>query len=701
MEEPVHVLTPNREHMREHLVMLFGRCPEEYPDGLIEVRPIKFLPGGRGVKVDHNYSNVNNIEDAIEYAVERNKAGWNIYVGPNPRKPGTPPFGPASGDDVEIAFFQFADADTPDAADAIKHTPLDYTFAVTTGRTPNVRPHVYWELEEPTRNMKAWRQQQANIADAFGSDRVIDPPRIMRLAGTINYPSEKKSAKGYVTELTTIRTLYNDESREPVTSESLWHAFPQKNATGVLPPTQDGSPTTTPTGSLHLTDQNGIDPRQCIAAINGGDNLHNNTRDLIAHLVGAGYPNWFIHELTERVLSPVSDGGTTQQIPNLIQTARDKFNVADPGLDTVALMMNTELDPGPRCATTFVGAAPDRQWVVEDWIIEGATNALYGGGGTGKTLLAQMLGTAAAIGGEWLGMPVKKQIVLAVLCEDEYDELHRRQNAINKHMGVDPHHLKDLHLWSRVSHDNLLATFDGHEPTLKPFHNNIIAQALEVGATFIILDTIADLFGGNEIDRAQVNWFVKTGIGSIVKATGATVLQLAHPSLAGMASGSGTSGSTAWENAVRSRMYLERPKDGLPEERIISRKKSNYASSGEDTATLLYYEHGVLVSMDKDYSAVEYATCLRNVVMEVKEAYDNKRPIKKQRGAHSLETHMMDYADKTHVERKSMAKALSYAKAMDLIIPTPKGSHKLRGWMVSYEGEAWLQDNGYGAQLDD
>lgn len=687
MEEPVHVLTPNREHMREHLTMLFGRCPEEYPDGLIEVRPIKFLPGGKGVKVDHNYSNVNNIEDAIEYAVERNKAGWNIYVGPNPRKPGTPPFGPASGDDIEIAFFQFADADTPDAADAIKHTPLDYTFAVTTGRTPNVRPHVYWELEEPTRNMGHWRQQQANIADAFGSDRVIDPPRIMRMAGTINYPSEKKSAKGYVTELTTIRTLYNDETREPVTGENVWAAFPQ--LTTLMPPTPAGS--LAPTGSLHLTDQNGIDPRQCIAAINGGDNLHNNTRDLIAHLVGAGYPNWFIHELTERVLTPVSDGGTIQQIPNLIQTARDKFNVADPGLDTVALMMNTELDKGPRQASTFVGAAPDRQWVVEDWIIEGATNALYGGGGTGKTLLAQMLGTAAAVGGEWLGMPVKKQIVLAVLCEDDYDELHRRQNAINKHMGVDPHHLKDLYLWSRVGMDNLFATFDGHTPNLTQFHNNVIAKALEIGATFIILDTIADLFGGNEIDRAQVNWFVKTGIGSIIKATGATVLQLAHPSLAGMASGSGSSGSTAWENAVRSRMYLERPTDGLPEERIISRKKSNYASSGDDTAQILYYEHGVLTVMGDEFKSQDFDRCKRIVMEEVRDAWEAKSPLKSKSKDRkiNLDTAMMYYARVTGIDEKTMLAALNFTKSHDLI--ENSRNTKMRGWNITIEGEVWLK----------
>jgi len=38
------------------------------------------------------------------------------------------------------------------------------------------------------------------------------------------------------------------------------------------------------------------------------------------------------------------------------------------------------------------------------------------------------------------------------------------------------------------------------------------------------------------------------------------VILLAHPSLSGMSSGSGLSGSTAWSNSVRSRLYLSTPK---------------------------------------------------------------------------------------------------------------------------------------------
>jgi RecA-family ATPase len=62
------------------------------------------------------------------------------------------------------------------------------------------------------------------------------------------------------------------------------------------------------------------------------------------------------------------------------------------------------------------------------------------------------------------------------------------------------------------------------------------------------------------------------------------ILLLSHPSLSGMASGTGQSGSTGWGNSVRSRLYLERPKaqDGGepdPDLRILTNKKANFSST--------------------------------------------------------------------------------------------------------------------------
>ncbi len=66
-----------------------------------------------------------------------------------------------------------------------------------------------------------------------------------------------------------------------------------------------------------------------------------------------------------------------------------------------------------------------------------------------------------------------------------------------------------------------------------------------------------------------------------------------------MQSGSGMSGSTAWHNAVRSRLYLTRPVVDEGQElddfeRILSRKKANYAGSGDSIS--LRWNKGVFVA---------------------------------------------------------------------------------------------------------
>nr|QQZ50288.1 hypothetical protein JKL49_00735 [Phenylobacterium glaciei] len=67
--------------------------------------------------------------------------------------------------------------------------PLRYSMLVMTGAVPESRPHFYWRLEEPCANLPAWTARQRAIAAHLGGDAVINPSRIMRLAGTVNYPA--------------------------------------------------------------------------------------------------------------------------------------------------------------------------------------------------------------------------------------------------------------------------------------------------------------------------------------------------------------------------------------------------------------------------------------------------------------------------------------------------------------------------------
>src|SRR6516162_8300790 len=52
-----------------------------------------------------------------------------------------------------------------------------------------------------SRDMRLWRRRQKVERAYCQGDNVIDPPRLMRLAGTVNYPPPHKIARGYKSEL--------------------------------------------------------------------------------------------------------------------------------------------------------------------------------------------------------------------------------------------------------------------------------------------------------------------------------------------------------------------------------------------------------------------------------------------------------------------------------------------------------------------
>jgi RecA-family ATPase len=71
--------------------------------------------------------------------------------------------------------------------------------------------------------------------------------------------------------------------------------------------------------------------------------------------------------------------------------------------------------------------------------------------------------------------------------------------------------------------------FDG-----QPRHTALFHQLLEVakahGAQLIIIDTLADVFSGNENDRAQARAFAQQALGLLARETRGAVMALAHPS---------------------------------------------------------------------------------------------------------------------------------------------------------------------------
>ena len=241
---------------------------------------------------------------------------------------------------------------------------------------------------------------------------------------------------------------------------------------------------------------------------------------------------------------------------------------------------------------------PPRSWHVQDLIPSNTVTLFSGDGGTGKSLVALQLAVSTALGRPWLRMPVKEGSALYLSAEDDKEELHRRLDDIAQAECVGVAELQNLKCRSLAGEDALLATLN-KGGTLEPtFLLDAIDDLLKRDQPdLLVLDTLADYFPGNENDRAQARQFVGILRGLAIWHRCA-VFMLAHPSLTGISSGTGTSGSTGWNNSVRSRLYLSRVKqDGYesnPDARVLQTMKSNYARIGAEIA--LTWQNGVFIA---------------------------------------------------------------------------------------------------------
>jgi hypothetical protein len=156
-------------------------------------------------------------------------------------------------------------------------------------------------------------------------------------------------------------------------------------------------------------------------------------------------------------------------------------------------------------------------------------------------------------------------------------------------MKCGPEAWGNLRYSSRLGHDNVLMAFDGRDvgQLTQTFHD-LDAACAAFKPDLLVCDTIADFFGGNENNRTQVRQFVQNSFGRLARKHRCAVVICGHPSVSGMSSGNGTGGSTAWNNTVRSRMYLTRQEgdDAHPDARVLSRKKANHAPRDADLSVI-------------------------------------------------------------------------------------------------------------------
>jgi RecA-family ATPase len=233
---------------------------------------------------------------------------------------------------------------------------------------------------------------------------------------------------------------------------------------------------------------------------------------------------------------------------------------------------------------------PQQQWVVPERIPRRQTALFSGEGAMGKSTLLLQLCAAHACSRDWLGVLPEPGPALFFDAEDDSDVIHRRLACVTMHYGVSFADLVrgGLRLISKAGEDAVLATSARNgKVTPTDLYDELLQMAGDIKPVLMGLASSANFFAGNENDRAEVQQFISMLTRLAIVSGGAVVL-VSHPSLTGMTTGSGMSGSTQWHSAVRARFFLHGVKrdDADADEpandlREIEFKKNNYGPAAE------------------------------------------------------------------------------------------------------------------------
>ena len=192
-------MSPDKETIARYLNTITAPWNEYSPNSLLELRC--FADNRTPNIARFTYS---EISQAVAHGEAMNEHGLNIYACVNPVQPGDAFSSKAASDqDIQQAFFAFADCDEPGIAEQIPKNAPPYDFRVITGTEPHLRCHYYWQLKGPLCDLTEWKTVQKQLAAKYGTDPAIcNPSRLMRVGGTISYPDRKKQERGYINELT-------------------------------------------------------------------------------------------------------------------------------------------------------------------------------------------------------------------------------------------------------------------------------------------------------------------------------------------------------------------------------------------------------------------------------------------------------------------------------------------------------------------
>jgi len=344
---------------------------------------------------------------------------------------------------------------------------------------------------------------------------------------------------------------------------------------------------------------------------------------------------------------------------------------------------------------------PPQAFWWHDYMPAGVVTLLGAHGGTGKSFLAIQLAVSVALGLPLFGVPTKRGSVAIFSGEDDADVLRRRLHHVCRAMRVSIADLAGrLHILDATAGDPSLyreTTEGGRRGGMTTPGYEALAGFVESNAIdVLIVDNASDTFDASENDRARVRAFMRT-LTQIARPHRAVML-LVHVDKGtsrGDRNGSESySGSTAWHNSARSRLFLSRDKDGAL---LLEHQKANHTAQREPVHLL--WPTGGVMHVDEP---------VNGFVQRIADGANTKAVLKlihefSERGEWvSTATTSRTHAGKLLRGQSGFPQRLPDAELFDLLrtaerkgliercVFRPKGSgkHEREAWRVTAKGEA-------------
>lgn len=533
-------------------------------------------------------------ERAVGWCIDENLNGRNVYFTCNVARPIQKK---AAKADMQSAVMCWADCDPQvfirgsyDAArkwlkDAVVPVARETaSFIIDSGN--GISP--FWLLSDDAdiqgiveRN----RYESINnmMGEAMHGGGTQNCDRVMRMPGTINYPTDSKLKKGYPKTPSMARLLFVSDRRYSLEAieqlaqySDLKMRLQEKLLTapalrarweGSRDGLNDKSDSAMDMSMGSMLKKIGFSYEEAVQLLQSWEHSNATGRE-------QGERYW------RRIWEHVSDDAPPQP------TKAESAPTSDEAF-TLSLVKFDDL--------STILEYPPRKWVFEEWLPYSTAALFHGQGGTGKTRLSLQAAIAAILLKNLFGWePNVSGPVIFISGEEPADSVKRMVWEVCESFSLSPQErlliAKQLHVIDLTqARSPILYTADGWTPV----GAEVLARIRQLEPVLGVLDNTSSCYGGPATEGAHIYTFVN-GYAAAFGEHGAGLL-LSHENKASAVNKNrehAYGGVTTWHNACRARIEMF-PDQADKNVRKLGRPKSNYAAlMGEDDALSLTWHRG-------------------------------------------------------------------------------------------------------------